>query len=124
MRVRTALAVAILLVSSSAARAQIESYAVVGGSEVRIGKGVHVEDGGVESNGTASFKTSSVAEDLVVADTLRGAAGVVWQDIFYNHVEPRGAVFLGSSVSGVAMPFLTLPPPVFVAPSPSYDIDV
>ena len=124
MRFRSALAVAVLLLVPCTARAQLEFYTVVGGSEVRIGKGVHVEEGGVESNGTASFKSSSVAQGIVVADTLRGAAGVVWQDIVFNHVEPRGAVFLGTSNSGVTMPFLTLPPPPFVSPSQSNTIDL
>src|SRR5690348_11902064 len=120
MRLRTALAVAVVLIAPAAARAQTNTYVFIGGSDVRIGRGVAIQTGNVASNGTAAFGASSVAtSSFVVADTLLGAPGVIWQNIGFNHVEPRGAQLNGSQISPIPIPFVTLPAPPVVTPSPS-----
>src|SRR5262245_29599485 len=100
MRLHVVLVAAVTLLGlPGVARAQgsdLSSFAVVGNTQVRIGKGVRVLNGNLGSNGSLSLGTNTIAVGGAAADKVRGARGVVVQGgVAFNDLSVNGGSFLG-----------------------------
>jgi YVTN family beta-propeller protein len=102
----------------------LSAYALFGDSKLKIGAQASVTDGAVGSNEAVRIAPDGTLEGPVAGDAVSLRSGVLVQGaVYHNRLSAAAATIQGATVSPVALPLLTLPPPPAVA-SGSLDITV
>src|SRR5262245_8817095 len=103
----------------------LNSYALFGSSELKIGARSRVTDGDLGTNGTARLQLQVETEAAcpLAGNVIKAAAGAqLHGDLFFNQLIAPNANVQGAIHSPITLPILSLPPPPTVVPGPTQRI--